>query len=144
MLAGLDVHTTHGFTISMMTYLGLHALVNDASYMPSLCSEYKRRQVAQLNVHDKLGVAFSGRPPLITRQYCSTPLPLDLSDEELLSDPETLIRAVQSLDSAGWNTRGVINPATVIRARCMLATFREEAMEVSFAKISAESAEHMR
>lgn len=118
----------------MLTSLGLHALENDELYEPTLCSEYKRRLVAQIFASDKLGVAFTGRPPLISRRYCSTPLPLDFRDEDLAADQATLKRASQSLDAKGWNTDGGLYPISVIRARCIFAFVRDEIVEVALDK----------
>lgn len=114
-----------------MTFLGLHALEEETLYTPTLCSEMKRRLVAQIFNSDKYCVAFSGRPPLLNRRYCSTPLPLDLRDEDLVADEETLKKAVEELDEYGWNTRGQIYPVTLIRARRMFADILDEVMEVA-------------
>ncbi|KAL7796084.1 hypothetical protein V8C37DRAFT_373083 [Trichoderma ceciliae] len=122
---------SHGAAVSMMTFLGLHALEKEIPYTPTLCSENNRRLVAQIFNGDKFSVAFSGRPPLLNRQYCSTPLPLDLSDEDLIADEATLNKAVQELDERGWNTRGKIYPVTLIRARRMFAAILEEVIEVA-------------
>jgi hypothetical protein len=115
----------------MMTFMGLHALDTEMPYTPTLCSENSRRVVAQIFNVDKWCVAFSGRPPLIHRRFCTTPLPLDLADEELIADEATLRKAVSELDDRGWNTKGQIHPATLVRARRMLAGNLEEVMEIA-------------
>lgn len=140
---GISCLASHGFTVTLLMYLGLHALENVDSYVPSLCSENKRRLVAQVFNSDKLGVAFAGRPPLISRRYYSTPLPLDISDEDLASDEATLMRAYHSLDHCGWNTHGGLYSATVIRARCMIAVIRDELMEISLSKQVTVSVDHL-
>ncbi|KAL7933181.1 hypothetical protein V8C35DRAFT_305115 [Trichoderma chlorosporum] len=122
---------SHGTAVSMVTFLGLHALEKETPYTPTLCSENKRRLIAQIFNGDKYCVAFSGRPPLLNRRYCSTPLPLDLRDEDLIADAATLQRAVKRLDDRGWNTQGRIYPVTLIRARRMLAALLEEVMEIA-------------
>lgn len=76
-------------------------------------------------------VSFTGRPPLISHRYASTPLPLDLRDEDLLSDGPTLVQAVASLDDKGWNTSGGVYSSTLIRARAMLAFVRDELIEIA-------------
>ena len=115
----------------MMTFMGLHALEKEIPYTPTLCSENSRRVVAQIFNTDKWCVAFSGRPPLIHRRFCTTPLPLDLSDEDLVADEATLRKVVSELDDQGWNTKGHIYPATLIRARRLLAGTLEEVMEIA-------------
>ncbi|KAL7810266.1 hypothetical protein V8C44DRAFT_332764 [Trichoderma aethiopicum] len=122
---------SHGADVAMMTFMGLHALDQETPYTPTLCSEHSRRVVAQIFYTDKWCVAFSGRPPLIHRRFCKTPLPLDLADEDLVADEATLRKAVSELDDRGWNTKGQIYPATLIRARRMLASTLEEVMEIA-------------
>ncbi|KAL5092837.1 hypothetical protein Trisim1_000572 [Trichoderma cf. simile WF8] len=121
----------HGAAVSMLTFMGLHAMEKEVPYTPTLSSEYNRRLVAQIFNNDKFCVAFSGRPPLLSRRYCTTPLPLDLRDEDLVADQATLQKAVQELDDRGWNTKGEIYPVTLIRARRMLAAALEEVMEIA-------------
>ncbi len=76
-------------------------------------------------------MSFLGRPPVLSRQYAVTPLPLDISDEEF-SDPATLQRAVSDLGSDGWN-RHRDSPCfeTMIRARTKLAFLKDELMEIA-------------
>lgn len=118
----------------MFTYMGLHDIQDPPDYKPTLASEYRRRLIIQIFASDKLGVTFTGRPPLISRRYCSTPLPLDLSDEELAADTDTLMRAVSSLDPQGWNTKGAVHSATVLRARALLAILRDELIELGLGR----------
>ncbi|KAH8122599.1 hypothetical protein LI328DRAFT_136204 [Trichoderma asperelloides] len=121
---------SHGAAVSMLTFVGLHAHVGEIPHTPTLCSEHNRRIVAQIFNHDKFSVAFSGRPPLLNRRYCMTPLPLDLRDEDL-ADEATLQKAVQELDERGWNKSGKMYPFTLIRARRIMASILEEVMELA-------------
>lgn len=89
---------------------------------------------AQIFNSDKLGVAFTGRPPHINRRYCSTPLPLDIRDTDLAADEATLLKAFNSLDENGWNTDGGMYSSTLIRARCMIAYIRDELFEIALSK----------
>ncbi|KAF7547053.1 hypothetical protein G7046_g9132 [Stylonectria norvegica] len=109
----------------------LHAESPTAPYKPTLCSENKRRLFAYIFNIDKAKVSFTGRPPLIGRRYSSTPLPLDLGDEDLMSDEATITRAVQNLDARGWNTDGSVHPASLIRGRVMIAYIRDEILEIA-------------
>ncbi|KAJ4125222.1 hypothetical protein NW754_013508 [Fusarium falciforme] len=81
-------------------------------------------------------VSFTGRPPLLGRRYFSTPLPLDLSDGELLADQETLTRAVQALDEHGWNKNGELLSATLTRARVQIAVIKDEMLEIALENTS--------
>lgn len=134
---------SQGLTVSMMTYLGLHDQVSDASYKPSLCSENKRRIAAQIFTSDKMIVSFSGRPPLISRRYCSIPLPLDIGDEDLASDEATLMRVVAMLDDQGWNTDGALHPATLIRARYLIAVIQDELIEIALSNGTAVALDYL-
>ncbi|KAF4980778.1 hypothetical protein FZEAL_3292 [Fusarium zealandicum] len=137
--AGISSWTSHSLSMSMMTFLGIHAPgdatkpqgLEDGICAPSFCVENKRRLFAFLFYTDKSDVSFSGRPPLISRRYCSSALPLDLQDEALTADEATLTAAAKNLDSRGWNTQGRIYPATIIRARTMIAYVLDEIMEIA-------------
>lgn len=114
----------------MLTFLGLHAQSNPSSYRPSLSSENKRRLFAKAFNIDKVIVSFTGRPPLLSRRYCSTPLPLDIADSALIAGGQTLDRAIQELDHAGWSTTiENVLPATLIRARVLMAYLKDEILE---------------
>jgi hypothetical protein len=127
----------------MMTFLGLHVQQSDALYRPTLCSELRRRIFAQVFVSDKLVVSFTGRPPLLSRRFCTTPLPLDIRDEDLAAEPEVLDRAVASLDQNGWNTDGGLYSATLIRARTMIAYVRDELIEIALSQNTLVSLDHL-
>lgn len=115
-----------------MTYQGLHADTLDEPYKPTLSSELRRRTCWAFFKLDKGIVSFTGRPPLITRHYVSTPLPLDLKDDYLFADRTTLEHAVaNTLDSRGWNTEGGFYNSTIIRARAILAVIRDEVFEIA-------------
>lgn len=115
----------------MLTFLGLHVQSDSPDHRPSLVSENRRRIFAQVFNIDKVMVSFTGRPPLISRRYSTTPLPLDLRDVDLLAGGETLTRAVEALDERGWNTDGRLHSSTLLRARAMIAYIREELFEIA-------------
>lgn len=120
----------------MMVFLGLHAQ-GDASKSqvhqetPSFCTEYKRRLFSFIFFVDKTVIFFSGRPPLISRRYCSTALPLDLQDEGLMSDEATLAEAVKTLDERGWNTQKKVHSVTFMRVRILSSFVLDELVEVA-------------
>ncbi|KAH7304077.1 hypothetical protein B0I35DRAFT_484749 [Stachybotrys elegans] len=134
-------YESHGVASSMLFYLGLHDQQDSTPYSPSFSSETRRRMFCQTFVSDKLSIAFTGRPALITGRYCSTPLPLDLRDQDLIGDEATLARAIQDLDPQGWNTKSGLQPATTIRARYMMASIRDELMELYLTKSAYRSPE---
>ena len=76
-------------------------------------------------------VFFTGRPPVLSTAYSSTPIPLDLSHEELLSGGDTLAQAVQGLDADGWRVDSEIHPLTVRRARALIARIKEKILRLA-------------
>jgi hypothetical protein len=140
---GLSRWNSHALSVSMLTHLGAHVQLDIQPYKPSLCSENKRRLFAQVFNTDKFTVSFTGRPPLISRRYCSTPLPLDLCDEVLTADDETLMNAVNSLDGRGWNTVGGLYPATLMRARFMITVILDELIEISLDRTRGVTIDHL-
>lgn len=125
-----------GDVIATATYLGLHAYSSDeSSYVPTASSEAKRRLVSQIFMIDKVAASFCGRPPLLSRKYMHTPLPLDLSDEVLLGDAESIARAVEKLDAQGWSQDGKFYSTTVLRARVLLMSVKDEVMEIALGNV---------
>ncbi|KAF6818327.1 fungal specific transcription factor [Colletotrichum sojae] len=121
----------HSETVALSTFLGYHDEGTTVPYVPNIGCEIKRKVFSYLFYMDKVLASFSGRPPLMSRRYARTPLPLDLKDEYLLSDKATLARHVANLDENGWNTEGALNSATFIRARVLLARIRDELFEIA-------------
>lgn len=101
------------------------------------------RIFATIFVCDKLDATFTGRPPLIGRRFVSTPMPLDIRDEELMGDEKTISKALDSLDPQGWNTGGFIFPVTVLRARYLIALIRDEIIEVAHNNSTEPSREYL-
>ena len=126
-----------------MTFLGLQTLEDSSEYIPTAQSENRRRIAAQIFSVDEAGVVFSGRLSQMSHRYFSSPLPLDLRDEDLVADETTLSAAISTLDDKGWSSRGTLCSATVIRARCMIALIRDELIEVTLGKSSQVSFNHL-
>lgn len=132
-----------GSAVNYMIFSNLQTSDAESPYRPTAWSENNRRVAAAVFVLDKLSVMVTGRPPLVSHRYYTAPLPLDLSDEDLIADSETLSRAISALDERGWNTSGGLYPATVARARCMMALIRDELVEVTMGNNSHPSAEYL-
>ncbi|KAF4459754.1 hypothetical protein FALBO_13479 [Fusarium albosuccineum] len=79
-------------------------------------------------------ISFTGRPPLLSRRYCSSPLPLDIQDDDLMSDRATLEEVTNRLDDRGWDTRGEIYSVTLVRARTLVANILDELIEIALGK----------
>jgi hypothetical protein len=130
--AGLPTFEYHAAVVSLLAFHGFHDEPQDPLYIPTLASECRRRLTANLYAADKGETTFSGRPPLLGRRYMSTPLPLDLSDDDLFSDHETLAEVARTkLDGNGWDIEGKLHPSTFIRTRTILATIRDEIIELA-------------
>ncbi|RYP42226.1 hypothetical protein DL767_000390 [Monosporascus sp. MG133] len=102
--ASLPTWRYNGEAITLLTYLGFHDSRPTDPEIP---------------------------PPLLCRRYTSTPLPLDIKDEDLFSDEATLAKTVDYVDDKGWNTRGQVYTSTYIRARALIVFIREEIFEVA-------------
>lgn len=120
----------HGELCSMTTALGLHREDNQTFKKMTVSSELRRTYAAVFNI-DKVTSTFTGRPPMLSYRYNSTPLPLDLSDEQLLADPISLAQSVGRLDANEWSTDGEIYSTTILRARTSLSVVRGEMLDIA-------------
>ncbi|KAM0493589.1 hypothetical protein D7B24_001105 [Verticillium nonalfalfae] len=129
--ASPSVWRYHGEAAGLIMYLGIHAETARDAYVPTLAGELRRRLCGLIMTIDKVGAIFTGRPPLMSRRYISTPLPLDLRNEDLMGGHETMVKAMGALDENGWNTSGGPYPATVVRARTLLSLVKDEIIEIA-------------
>ncbi|CZR48908.1 uncharacterized protein FPRO_12349 [Fusarium proliferatum ET1] len=128
----------HAETVAMLTFSGLHDnRAKSSPHMSSVPTEIRRRIGCQVFVVDKFLATFVGRPPLLTRRFCSIKSPLDLEESALLSDKENFQRRSQLLDQDGWNTDGRIYSSSLLRVRMMIALARDEILEVVLAQDGA-------
>lgn len=130
-----------GEVVARATYLGLHAMATHGEEDLTAASQAKRRLISQIFVVDKVAASFSGRPPLLSRKYMVTSLPLDLSDEVLLAGGEIVTKAAQALDDRGWNQEGKFYPTTIVRARRLRAAITDEIMEFALVEPTYSSTE---
>lgn len=113
----------------MTTALGLHR--DNSTSTISIASEMRRRVYAAVFNIDKVFATFMGRPPFLSSRYSSTPLPLDLSDEDLLAGEPTLAVAVAKVDERGWSMNGEIYSTTILRARTLFSFVRDEILAIA-------------
>ncbi|KAI0886619.1 uncharacterized protein GGS22DRAFT_178756 [Annulohypoxylon maeteangense] len=139
--ANLLVWRSHAEGVSLLTFLGYHAMTPNDRHSTTMTAEIKKLLFHHMFTMAMALVSFTGRPPLIASRYSSTPLPLDLSDQVLFSDHDTFMKAVGRLDERGWSTDGVIHHTTRIRARAIIARLREELFEIALAKDQVASIE---
>lgn len=108
---------------------------SNGSHLPVFLLETRRRVFGAAYNVDKTLSTFLGRPLRLSKRHTDIKHPLDLSDEELVSDPQTLELACQSLDAEGWNTKGLYFRTSWIRLRSMSSRFREEILDFALSKI---------
>ncbi|KAI5863752.1 hypothetical protein GGS23DRAFT_604761 [Durotheca rogersii] len=124
--------------ISLLTFLGFHAVAETDRNQACMSSEIKKRLFYSIYAVAMVVVAFTGRPPLLSGRFTSTPLPLDISDDDLFSK-DNFAKAVKQLDDRGWNTDGRMHKATQIRARGLIAAISEEVLEIALSHKSTAS-----
>ncbi|KAF4342052.1 general amidase [Fusarium beomiforme] len=126
----------HAETVAMLTFSGLHDNLSKSAALnvSTVPSEIRRRIGCQIFIVDKFLATFVGRPPLLTRRFCSIKLPLDIKESALLADKENFQRQHLHLDQSGWNTDGSIYASSLLRVRMMIALVRDEILEVILAQ----------
>ena len=107
----------HGSLVAAVTALGLHQESETSDRLPFIVSEMRKRLFIVIYHHDKLRATFMGRPPLLSRRYCTCATLLDLSEELIMATEESVALARSKLDANGWNTSGEVHPATLARVR---------------------------
>ena len=110
--------------------MGLHREPDDGEDIPFFLQECRRKVFAAAYRSDKTLATFLGRPPRIPLQYSDIMPPLDISDESLMAEGQTLDAVLSSVDKNGWNTQRKIWPAGFIRLRYIMSAFREEILEI--------------
>lgn len=125
----------------MLTFLGIHVQTNPmgAPYQPTALSEVRRRLFCQIFIMDKVVATFVGRPPLLAWKYCTTPLPLDLDDEVLLSNDTSFEQEFRYINRDGWSTTPQLRASTILRARTIIAVVREEILEIALGHMESYS-----
>ena len=127
---GDEIYIAMASFITLYMDTGLHRLPDYE--VPTPQSQFRRTLAASGYHLEKSQSLFKGRPPGLSRFYCSFHLPLDLTDDELYgSSKEDFDVAVSKLDKDGWNTSGRISTKTFLRALCLIVPIREEILEIS-------------
>lgn len=130
MHTGLRTWRRTADTVALLTFLGFHAEADSPTYEPTLASEIRRNLFAWIYNINTLTASFTGRPPLLSSSYTSTPLPLDLCDDELM-DKDAMARALQGLNASGWKVQPRLGQHTFTRSRAMLGLIREEIFRIA-------------
>lgn len=110
--------------------LGLHQ--DSSSQVPLYLGELRKRTMVATFTIDKILATFLGRPPLISWRYCDIQLPLDLSFEEMISDPVFLNDKIARLErNGGWNDEGTMRKGAWARVSLFKSILREKVLELS-------------
>ncbi|PWY68480.1 hypothetical protein BO70DRAFT_400397 [Aspergillus heteromorphus CBS 117.55] len=99
----------------------------DSRKHPGFIHQWRRLCFTGVYAMDKAIATTLGRPPLMNRYYCVLEPPLDL---DYGIDPRQYESNLQLIDSNGWNTDIRWRPTTLFRLRFLLATVREEILEL--------------
>ena len=89
--------------------------------------QWRRMCFVAVYAMDKATSTTLGRPPLLLRYHCVLDPPLDLDDG--LDAADAAVEAAR-LDVRGWNRDGRRWAATFLRVQFLLATVREEVLEL--------------
>ena len=111
--------------IGVTTFLGLHNCTKPY-FDRTVSVQVKRRLFVMIYNCDKSLARFTGRPPLLMQRFCSTPLPLDISDAELFGREPPAV-----LDEDGWSQAKIITTSTVARISHSLAAVLEGLLEIA-------------
>ncbi|KAI0148657.1 hypothetical protein GGR57DRAFT_505123 [Xylariaceae sp. FL1272] len=114
-------------TVALLTYMGYHVLPDTPKYIPTFASEIKRKLYYHIyTIHMSL-VSLTGRPPLMSHRYCTTPIPLDIPNHILFcDDKESFLKVLDGIDHKGWDKAGRKLSSSPMRARAKTALLREE------------------
>lgn len=84
------------------------------------------------------------RPPRLLKRFSDCEIPLNLSDEEVLAEPEVFEEARRRLTEDGWNAEGKFYPSTWTRTRFLTADLREEILEGGYHVMTADRAARLK
>jgi hypothetical protein len=128
--AGYRTWCRSGQLMNDVFALNLHRDPELSSSKPLFLEEIRCRFFVSAYRTDKALSTLTGRPPRLLRHYCNRRLPLHLQDDHLMSSEQHLQKVINSLQQDGWNPQPDFQPTAWLRARYILATFREEILQV--------------
>jgi hypothetical protein len=111
--------------------LGLHQEIKTSPEVPFWLAEIRKRCFATTYAVDKLMATFVGRPPRISRRYCSIQIPLDIEIADLALSDEDLNHKLSQLDPDGWYHDGVMRRSAYMRTFLVTSRIREDILEIS-------------
>jgi chromatin structure-remodeling complex subunit RSC3/30 len=111
--------------------LGLHQEIKVSPEVPFWLAEIRKRCLATTYAVDKLMATFVGRPPRISRRYCSIQAPLDIEIADLALSDEELNVKLNQLDPDGWYHDGTMRRSAYMRTFLVISRIREDILEIS-------------
>ncbi|KAF2631836.1 hypothetical protein BU25DRAFT_445890 [Macroventuria anomochaeta] len=109
----------------------LHQEIKVDDDTPFFIAELRKRLFICAYSNDKSSAVLAGRPPKLTRLYCRLQIPLDLTDDQTMSEGPELQAAIAELDEEGWNQEGAVQRSTFARISVTNALATEEILEIS-------------
>lgn len=121
--------------------LGLHQEIKVSQDVPFWMAEIRKRCFGAAYAVDKLMATFVGRPPRISRRYCSIQIPLDLEIADLALGDDELSTKISQLDANGWYHDGTMRRSAYMRTFVISSRIREDILEISLGPDSENTVE---
>ncbi|KAF7596683.1 hypothetical protein BBP40_000606 [Aspergillus hancockii] len=121
------LYSSIGELSSCIYATGIHQYNIPLGQYPGFINLWRRRCFAAVYSMDKTIATTLGRPPSMNRYYCVLEPPLDIDDDISHQEYE---RSLPMINSNGWNSDEKRRPSSIIRLRFLLATIREEILEL--------------
>ncbi|KAL6239856.1 hypothetical protein BDW75DRAFT_226903 [Aspergillus navahoensis] len=97
---------------------------------PFFLLEIRKRVMVCAYAIDKELATSLGRPPRICSRYCHLPMPLDLTYNEMITQPNK-DAALLTLGADGWNSEGSLTVGVRLRVALLTSLLRESILELS-------------
>lgn len=124
-IVGFPIWRKMGDAISTFFALGLHEEIKPGPNTPLFLCQLRKMAFGRVYSADKELSAFLGRPPRLSKKFCTFQLPLDIDMSYLeLSEEETIRQ--NKLDSHGWNIDGKIHHVSDTRFATLAGAIRED------------------
>ena len=100
--------------------------------VPFWLVESRRKALADAYAVDKMICTFVGRPPRISKRYCTIEAPLDIHIGDYDLEGEELRKKLSQLDPSGWRyDTPHVEMSYHVRALLFSSLIREEILELS-------------
>ncbi|RDW81526.1 uncharacterized protein DSM5745_05083 [Aspergillus mulundensis] len=130
-LRNYRVWQTLGDLSTIIYGFGLHQFDQELEdNFPFFLLEIRKRVMVCAYAIDKELATSLGRPPRICSRYCHLPMPLDLTYDEIVAQPNKDV-AMLTLDADGWNSEGNLTVGVRLRVALLTSLLRESILELS-------------